>query len=77
MLKEQGESNVRIHVKRVIRLLQRKYTIVESTLPINILTSNSHGATEVQVPLIDHNYNQGLLWTHQPLWPHKCIVPFD
>ena len=30
-------SRVRIHVERVIRLLRQKFTILESTLPINMI----------------------------------------
>lgn len=48
-----GIVNVRIHIERVIELLQRKRTILESTLPIDLLTSDPHEATEVQVPMID------------------------
>ena len=33
-------SRVRIHVERVIGLLRQKYTILESTLPINIIMCN-------------------------------------
>lgn len=34
-------SRVRIHVERVIGLLRQKYTILESTLPINMVMCNS------------------------------------
>lgn len=35
-----GIANVRIHVKRVIGLLRRKYTILEGTLPTEFLSCN-------------------------------------
>ena len=31
-------SHVRIHVERVIGMIQQKYTILHSTLPINMIT---------------------------------------
>ena len=34
-------SRVRIHVERVIGLLRQKYTILESTLPINTIMCDS------------------------------------
>ena len=33
-------SRVRIHVERVIGLMRQKYTILESTLPINVIMCN-------------------------------------
>ena len=38
-----GIANVRIHVKRVIGLLRRKYTILEGTLPTEFLSCNPNG----------------------------------
>ncbi len=38
--KTRGIATVRIHVERVIGLLRRKYTILESTLPTNYLICN-------------------------------------
>lgn len=32
-------ANVRIHVERVIGLVRRKYTILQGTLPIQLLTA--------------------------------------
>ena len=48
-----GIANVRIHVERVIGLLRRKYTILQSTLPTDYLTYNRNGPPETQVPVID------------------------
>ena len=42
-------SNVRIHVERVIGLTRQKYTILNSTLPIEFLETNNDG----EIPLID------------------------
>lgn len=50
--KNRGIANVRIHVERIIGLLHRKYTILESKLPTNFLITNSSSA-DAQVPLID------------------------
>ena len=33
-------SHVRIHVERVIGMIRQKYTILHSTLPINMITSS-------------------------------------
>ena len=33
-------SRVRVHVERVIGLLRQKYTLLESTLPINLLMTH-------------------------------------
>ena len=51
--KTRGIVHVRIHVERVIGLLSRKYTILENTLAVDLLTCNPHGNPEVQVPMID------------------------
>ena len=48
-----GIANVRIHVERVIGLLRRKYTILQSTLPTDYLTYNQNGPPETQVPVIN------------------------
>ena len=48
-----GIANVRIHVERVIGTLRQKYTILQSTLPTDFLTSNINGPPEKQVPLLD------------------------
>ena len=50
-----GIANVRIHVERVIGLLCRKYTILQSTLPTDYLTYNQNGPPETQVPVIDRS----------------------
>ena len=48
-----GIANVRIHVERVIGTLRQKYTILQSTLPTEFLTSSINGPPEKQVPLLD------------------------
>ena len=40
-------SRVRIHVERVIGLLRQKYTILESTLPINMIMCGSQTSNSV------------------------------
>ena len=52
--KTRGIASIRIHVERVIGLLQRKYTILEGTLPTDFLACNPHGSPYAQVPMIDH-----------------------
>ena len=39
-------SVVRIHVKRVIGLLKQKYTILQSVIPNQLISSNDSSATE-------------------------------
>ena len=51
--KTRGIASVRIHVERVIGLLRRKYTILESTLPTDFLACNLTGPPESQIPVID------------------------
>ena len=51
--KTRGIASVRIHVERVIGLLRRKYTILESTLPTDFLACNLNGPPESQIPVID------------------------
>ena len=51
--KTRGIAHVRIHVERVIGLLHRKYTILENTLSVDLLTSNQNGNPEVQEPMIN------------------------
>ena len=46
-------ANVCIDVERIIGLLHRKYTILESTLPTDYLTINSNSSADVRVPIID------------------------
>ena len=48
-----GIASVRIHVERVIELLRRKYTILESTLPTDFLSCNANGSADTKVPIID------------------------
>ena len=71
--KTRGIARVRIHVERVIGLLCRKYTILENTLPVDLLTCNPNGNPQVQVPMIDRIIRvcSGLV--------NLCgaIVPFD
>ena len=43
-------ANVRIHVERVIGCVRQKYTILQSTLPINFVTKRANE----EVPIIDH-----------------------
>ncbi|XP_068688434.1 uncharacterized protein [Montipora foliosa] len=68
-----GIAHVRIHVERVIGLLRRKYTILESTLSVDFLTCNPTGNPEIQVPMIDRILRvcSGLVNLCGP------IVPFD
>ena len=49
--KTRGIANVRIHVERVIGLIQRKYTILGGSLPIDFLDSNPQ-ATNLRVPVL-------------------------
>ena len=51
--KTKGITSIRIHVERVIGLLRRKYTILQSTLPIDFLICNESGPPESKVPAID------------------------
>ena len=66
-------AHVIIHVERVIGRLRRKYTMLENTLPVDLLTCNPHGNPEVQIPMIDRIIRvcSGLV----NLW--GAIVPFD
>ena len=68
-----GIANVTIHVKRVIGLLRRKYTILEGTLPTEFLSCNPNGPIEREVPLIDRILRvcSGLVNFCPP------IIPFD
>ena len=51
--RSRGIASVRIHVERVIGLLRRKYTILQSTLPTDFLYCNPNGPPESQVPVVD------------------------
>ncbi|XP_022810273.1 uncharacterized protein LOC111347275, partial [Stylophora pistillata] len=51
--KTKGIASVGIHVERVIGLLRRKYTILESTLPTDFLPCNPNGPPGSQFPMID------------------------
>ena len=51
--KTRGIASVRIHVERVIGLLWRKYTILQSTLPTDFLACNESGPPESKVPVIN------------------------
>lgn len=42
-----GIPNVRIHVERVNGLLQRKYTILQGTLPVHFLICNPNGPSDL------------------------------
>ena len=48
-----GIANFRIHVKRVIRLLRRKYSILSGILPIDFLQCDPDGSQETKIPVID------------------------
>ena len=52
--RSRGIASVRIHVERVIGLLQRKYTILDGPLPTHFFSCNPTGPPESQVPIIDH-----------------------
>lgn len=67
-----GIANVRIHVEGVIGLLRRKYTILESKLPTDFLSSNHRGTLDYQVPLTDR-----ILRVCSALVNYSPIVPFD
>ncbi len=68
--KTRGIANVRIHVERVIGLLRQKYTILQSTLPLDYLTSSSKGGN---CPLIDRMIRICAALTN--LCP--SVAPFD
>lgn len=51
--KTRGIASVHIHVKRVIGLLRRKYTILEGTFSTDFLRVNPNGPPDAQVPIID------------------------
>ena len=68
--KTRGIANVRIHVERVIGLLRQKYTILQSTLPLDYLTSSSKGGN---CPLIDRMIRICAALTN--LCP--SVVPFE
>ena len=51
--KTRGIASIRIHVERVIGLLRRKYTILQSTLPTDFLICSESGPPDSKVPLID------------------------
>ena len=51
--RSRGIASVRIHVERVIGLLRRKYTILQSTLSTDFLYCNPNGPPESQVPVVD------------------------
>ena len=55
--KTKGIANVYIHVKRVIGLLRRKYTILSGTLPIDYLFCNQNGSQEEATSMIDRIIN--------------------
>lgn len=68
--KTRGIANVRIHVERVIGLLRQKYTILQSTLPLDYLTSSNKG---LNCPLIDRMIRICAALTN--LCP--SVVPFE
>jgi len=65
-----GIANVRIHVERVIGLLRQKYTILQSTLPLDYLTCSNNTAN---CPLIDRMIRVCSALTN--LCP--SVVPFE
>ena len=52
-----GIANVCIHVKRVIGLLRRKYSILSGIQPIDFLISKPNGSQEEETPMIDRIIN--------------------
>ena len=66
-VEKRGIASVRIHVERVIGLLRRKFTILESTLPTDFLACTADG------PIIDR-----IVRVYSAL-VNLCppIVPFD
>lgn len=65
-----GIANMRIHVERVIGLLRQKYTILQSTLPLDYLTCSNNAAN---CPLIDRMIRVCSALTN--LCP--SVVPFE
>ena len=51
--KTRGIANVRIHVERVIGLLRLKYTILQSTLPIDFLLWDLNEPESSRKPPVD------------------------
>ena len=51
--KTRGIANVRIHVERVIGLLRQKYSILQSTLPIDYLICSCKEGTSKSCPMVD------------------------
>ena len=45
-------ANVRIHVERVIGSLRQKYTILQSTLPIDMMASDSNNTTIDKIAVV-------------------------
>ena len=66
-----GIANVRIHVERVIGPLRQKYTILQSTLPLDYLTCSNNNAANC--PLIDRMIRVCSALTN--LCP--SVVPFE
>lgn len=69
--KTRGIANVRIHVERVIGLLRQKYTILQSTLPIDFLMCSDKDT--IKCPMVDRMVRVCSALTN--LCP--TIVPFD
>lgn len=65
-----GIADVRIHMARVIGLLRQKYTILQSTLPLDYLTCSNNAAN---CPLIDRMIRVCSALTN--LCP--SVVPFE
>ena len=62
-------SHIRIHVERVIGMVRQKYTILQSTLPINMIMCE--GDTEVST--IDK-----VVFVACALYNHcESVIPFD
>ena len=62
-------SRIRIHVERVIGMVRQKYTILQSTLPINMITCE--GDTEVS------NIDK-VVFVACALCNHcESVIPFD
>ena len=62
-------ANVHIHVERVIGLLRQKYTMLQSTIPINLLITK----TGQENPVLDKIVTVACALTNLC----QSVVPFD
>ena len=65
-------ANVRIHVERIIGLLQRKYTILSGIMPVDFLISSPNGSQEGAIPY-DRQDSKCVLCFGKPL-PWNCSI---